>query len=186
MKKPKFKLLKEFKDFISRGSVLDLAVGMIIGAAFTAIITAVVTNILQPLINLIPVSDTGLITVLREAVLDKDGNVVTEALVINWGAVISAIITFLLTALVLFAIVKAINTAKAGANELKEVVEEKINEDEEAPAEPAQEETPAEESAPAEAAPAPELENVSVELLKEIRDLLKAQQLKDNTPKDAE
>lgn len=185
MKKPKFKLLKEFKDFISRGSVLDLAVGMIIGAAFTAIITAVVTNILQPLINLIPVSDTGLITVLREAVLDKDGNVVTEALVINWGAVISAIITFLLTALVLFAIVKAINTAKAGANKLKEAVVEKINEDEQAPAE----EAATEDAAPAEEAPAepaPELENASVELLKEIRDLLKAQQLKDNTPKDAE
>ncbi|MDE6301992.1 MAG: large conductance mechanosensitive channel protein MscL, partial [Clostridia bacterium] len=113
MKKPKFKLLKEFKTFISKGSVIDLAVGMIIGSAFTAIITALVTGILQPIINLIPTGNgTGLQTVLRPAVLDEAGNVLVEALVLNWGAVISAVITFLLTALVLFAIIKAINTAR--------------------------------------------------------------------------
>ncbi len=183
MKKPKFKLLKEFKDFISRGSVLDLAVGMIIGAAFTAIITAVVNNILQPLINWIPINkETGLITVLRDPVFAEDGvTVVTEALVINWGAVISAVITFLLTALVLFVIVKAINTAKAGAAKIKEAVEK-----DETPAEDA---APVEEAAPAEPAPAepaPEFDQESVELLKEIRDLLKAQQVKDDAPKDAE
>ena len=48
MKKPQFKLLKEFKTFISKGSVLDLAVGMIIGSAFTALITALVNGILKP------------------------------------------------------------------------------------------------------------------------------------------
>ena len=112
------KLLKEFKDFVSRGNVLDLAVGMIIGAAFTAIITALVTGILKPLINLIPLSETGLQTVLREAVV-RDGEVVTEALILDWGAVISAIITFLLTALVLFIIVKSINTAQKKADEAK-------------------------------------------------------------------
>ena len=113
------KLFKEFKDFISRGNVLDLAVGMIIGAAFTAIITALVTGILKPLINLIPLSETGLQTVLREAVIDDAGNVVVEALILDWGAVVSAIITFLLTALVLFIIVKAINTAQKKADEAK-------------------------------------------------------------------
>ena len=185
MEKPKFKLLKEFKDFISKGSVLDLAVGMIIGAAFTAIITAVVTNILQPLINLIPVSDTGLITVLRDPVYAEDGvTVLTEALVINWGAVISAVITFLLTSLVLFVIVKAINTAKKGAEKLKETVEQQF-EDETAEEQPTEEAAPQEEAAPEEE-PLPELENASVELLKEIRDLLKAQAAKDQTPGDAE
>lgn len=130
------KLFKEFKDFISKGSVLDLAVGMIIGAAFTAIITALVTNILQPLINMIPVSETGLQTVLRKAVLDDAGNVLTEAVILNWGAVISAVITFLLTALVLFAIIKAINTAKKGAEKIKEAVN---GEEETAEAVPAEE-----------------------------------------------
>ena len=55
-KKPEFKLLKEFKAFITKGNVVDLAVGMIIGAAFTAIVTALVNNIFKPLINAIPIS----------------------------------------------------------------------------------------------------------------------------------
>lgn len=143
------KLFKEFKEFISRGNVMDLAVGMIIGAAFTAIITAVVNGILKPLINLIPISETGLQTVLREAVVDGNGNVVTEALILDWGAVISAIITFLLTALVLFIIVKAFNTMKKKAEEAKEKAEKALKDKkakEEAPAEEAPvEETPVEE-----------------------------------------
>lgn len=64
-KKPEFKLLKEFKAFITKGNVVDLAVGMIIGAAFTAIVTALVNNIFKPLINAIPMGDLqGLITML--------------------------------------------------------------------------------------------------------------------------
>ena len=118
------KLFKEFKEFINKGSVLDLAVGMIIGAAFTAIITAVVNGILKPLINLIPIGETGLQTVLRPAVVDETTNtVLVEALILDWGAVISAIITFLLTALVLFIVIKAINTAKKKAEEAKAKLE---------------------------------------------------------------
>ena len=118
------KLFKEFKEFINKGNVLDLAVGMIIGAAFTAIITAVVNGILKPLINLIPIGETGLQTVLRPAVVDEATNtVLVEALILDWGAVISAIITFLLTALVLFIIIKAINTAKKKAEEAKAKLE---------------------------------------------------------------
>jgi large conductance mechanosensitive channel len=118
------KLFKEFKEFINKGNVLDLAVGMIIGAAFTAIITAVVNGILKPLINLIPIGETGPQTVLRPAVVDETTNtVLVEALILDWGAVISAIITFLLTALVLFIIIKAINTAKKKAEEAKAKLE---------------------------------------------------------------
>lgn len=113
------KLFKEFKTFISRGNVMDLAVGMIIGAAFTAIITAVVNGILKPLINLIPIGETGLQTVLRPAVVDESGNVLTEALILDWGGVISAVITFLLTALVLFLIIKAFNKAQSGLGKIK-------------------------------------------------------------------
>ena len=113
------KIIKEFKAFINRGSVMDLAVGMIIGAAFTAIITAIVTGILKPLINLIPIGKTGLQTVLRNAVVDADGNVVTEALILDWGGVISAVITFLLTAIVLFLIIKAYNKAQSGLGKVK-------------------------------------------------------------------
>jgi len=123
------KLIQEFKAFINRGNVMDLAVGMIIGAAFTAIITAVVNGILKPLINLIPISETGLQTILRPAVLDAEGNVLTEALILDWGSVISAVITFLLTALVLFMVVKIVNKAKEEANvnaKLKAKCEEKM------------------------------------------------------------
>ena len=130
------KLFKEFKDFINRGSVMDLAVGMIIGAAFTAIITAVVNGILKPLINWIPVSTTGLQTVLRPAVVEN-GEVLTEALILDWGSVISAIITFLLTAIVLFIIVKAFNTMKKKAEEAKTKAEAALKKEEEAKAEEA-------------------------------------------------
>ena len=154
------KLFKEFKEFINKGNVLDLAVGMIIGAAFTAIITAVVNGILKPLINLIPIGETGLQTVLRPAVVDETTNtVLVEALILDWGAVISAIITFLLTALVLFIIIKAINTAKKKAEEAKAKLEA-----EQAKAAEAEEETEPE--------PEPEPAPTTEELLGKIIEIL--------------
>ena len=118
------KLWSEFKKFINRGSVMDLAVGMIIGSAFTAIITALVKNIFTPLINAIPGADgTGALqTVLREAVTDESGNIVSEALILDWGSVIGAIITFFVTAIVLFLIVKGFNGLKEKGRELKEEI----------------------------------------------------------------
>ena len=161
-------LFKEFKEFISRGSVLDLAVGMIIGAAFTAIITSVVNYVLKPLIALIPLGKSGTFkTVLRDAVPEVVDEVTGEILVaaqdeiaIIWSEVISAIITFLATALVLFIIVKAINSAKAAAEKAKAELEAKNAEEE-----------PAEEPAPAPEPVIPE----DIKLLSEIRDLLKEQ-----------
>lgn len=145
------KLLQEFKAFINKGNVMDLAVGMIIGSAFTAIVTALVQNILTPLINWIPgTGDTGALqTVLREAVTDEAGNVVTPALILDWGAVISAIITFLCTAIVLFLIVKLFNKMKEAGEKAKEAAAHK---DEQAAEEAA--EAPVEEAAP-EVAPEP-------------------------------
>lgn len=180
------KLFKEFKEFISRGNVMDLAVGMIIGAAFTAIITAVVNGILKPLINLIPIGETGLQTVLRHAVIAEDGTVLTEALILDWGGVISAVITFLLTALVLFIIIKAFNKMKGGLSKVKggyKILEKdevkalrkegksckeiKAIDEEKAVAKAAADEQAAKEAE--EAAKA----NSAEALLKEIRDLLK-------------
>lgn len=149
---------------------------MIIGAAFTAIVTALVNGILKPLINWIPLGDgTGLQTVLRPAVLDEAGNILVEALVLDWGAVISAIITFLLTALVLFAIIKVINTArdfgKRESERLKKQLRRgKITEEEAAAAQAKIDEEKA-----AKEAPAPAPADTTVELLREIRDLLLAQ-----------
>ena len=163
------KLWNEFKTFVSRGNVIDLAVGMIIGAAFTAIVNALVNSILKPLINWIPgAGDTGALQiVLREAVTDANGTVFTDALVIDFGAVISAVITFLLTAVILFAIVKAINTARKKQDEmkarLKKEREDKLRAEGKLP--------PLE----APAAPAPEeAKPTTEELLEQIRDLLMA------------
>lgn len=169
------KFFKEFKEFITRGNVLDMAVGIIVGSAFTAIITSLVANILTPLINWIPGADeTGALqVVLRQAVTDETGATITEALIIDFGAVISAIITFLLTAFVLFLIIKVINTVRNGGKKLSSDMKKKLRKEKKAEQ---QEEAPAEEAvAPAEpVAPAPSTE----ELLAEIRDLLKAQNLK--------
>lgn len=183
MKKPQFKLLKEFKTFISKGNALDLAVGMIIGSAFTAIITALVNGILKPIINCIIslcVGDKGLesaVTFLSKKMLeDGSGIDMVNSIYIDWGTLISAIITFLLTAIVLFAIIKAINTAKSfGSKEAaklaKQVKKGKISEEEAAKK---QAELDAQQ---APAAPAVPVETTD-DLLREIRDLLKAQQLK--------
>ena len=164
-------LIKEFKEFISRGSVLDLAVGMIIGAAFTAIITAVVNYVLKPLISLIPLGESGTFkTVLKPAVAEVSDAVTGEVIVaaqeevaILWSEVISAIITFLATALVLFIIVKAINTAKAKAEKAKAELEAKKQAEEEKVEEPAP-------------APAEPVIPEDIKLLSEIRDLLKAKE----------
>lgn len=167
------KFFKEFKEFISRGNVLDMAVGIIIGSAFTAIITALVNGILTPLINAIPGSDqtSALQLVLVKATED------TEAVILDFGAVISAVITFLLTAFVLFLVVKTINSIRDGGKKLaekqrkrieKQLKKGKITEEEAAV------QTEAVEPAPAVEAPA----ETTDDLLREIRDLLKAQQLK--------
>ena len=112
------KFFSEFKKFISRGNVLDLAVGVIIGGAFTAIVTALTNGVLKPVINyvisLIIGGDdaTGIYTFLK-VVKDGDGVVdMAASIYIDWGALISAIINFFLIAFVLFLIIKAINKAK--------------------------------------------------------------------------
>lgn len=186
-KKHEFKLWQEFKAFINRGSVLDLAVGMIIGSAFTAIVNSLVKCILQPLINMIPLGQDGksLQVVLRDPVIDATtGAVVKEAVIMDFGAVISAIVTFLLTALVLFLVVKAINKAreigdkeKARLEQLAQKVTKKNGDAEtaEAPAEVAVAEEATAEPAPVEVAPAEPAPDKTQELLSAILDELKAQ-----------
>ena len=94
--------MKEFKEFISRGNVMDMAVGVIIGGAFTAIVNSLVNDIIMPVLSLITggLDFTSLCIVLREG---EDGAT------LNYGSFISAIINFLLIALVIFFIIKSIN-----------------------------------------------------------------------------
>lgn len=94
-------MFKEFKEFISRGSVIDMAIGLVMGSAFTAIVTAVVDNILMPII-------TG----LTAGVNYEDLVVNVGGATLKIGSVINAIITFLIIALFMFFVVKAINKMK--------------------------------------------------------------------------
>ena len=110
----------EFKTFITRGNVVDMAVGIIIGGLFTAIVNSFVKDILNPILGLlVGGTDFGeLKIVLREATLT------TEELAIRYGNLIQNIIQFILTALVLFVIVRAINRMKEKAEEEAKKAEE--------------------------------------------------------------
>lgn len=122
------KFFSEFKKFISRGNVMDMAVGTIIGAAFTAIVTALSNGILKPIINWIIYLCCGgntealskMYTPLVK-VFAEDGTLdMAKSVLIDWGAFISAIINFLLIAIVLFCIVKMFNKVKDANENLKE------------------------------------------------------------------
>ena len=115
----------EFKKFISRGNVIDLAVGVIIGGAFSAIVTALTNHILMPLINWVLAAIigkegmAGAVTMLSPSYVNGELDMATS-IYIDWGAFISAIINFLLIALVLFLIIKAINRVNDGVKKSKE------------------------------------------------------------------
>ena len=142
----------EFKDFITRGNVLDMAVGVIIGGAFTAIVTALTSGILQPIINYIigKIVGDGSLESAR-TVLDcyvftdgskwwpvpSDGMTIKAYLeanpglavdwsatnYIDWGSFIGAIINFLLVALILFLIIRTINRVHKAGEEAKQKLE---------------------------------------------------------------
>ena len=103
-------IAQEFIEFISRGNVVDLAVGVIIGGAFTSVVNALVTNLIQPLISAIGGNPEvkGMALVLNGQMID-------------FGAFISAVISFLITAVAVFAIVKGMNTL----NDIKNLAAEK-------------------------------------------------------------
>lgn len=99
------KFFEEFKKFISRGNVMDMAVGVIIGGAFTAIVNSLVNDIFMPVLSLI----TDGFDIAGMSVSFGVGD---NAATLNYGAFLSAVINFLLIALVIFCIIKAMNTAK--------------------------------------------------------------------------
>lgn len=145
-KEDKKSILTEFKEFISRGNVLDMAVGVIVGGAFTAIVNSLVADIFTPLIGIIigGIDFASLSLKIPDTVID--GKVIAQGAELTYGNFIQSVITFLLTALCVFILVKAINSFRRKKEE------------------------PEPEPEP-EAPPVPTTE----ELLTEIRDLLLAQ-----------
>jgi len=95
-------LVKEFKEFIARGNVMDMAVGVIIGGAFTAIVNSLVGDIINPLLSLL----TGGYDLTALCIKLGEGE---EAASFNYGSFISAIINFLLISIVIFLVIKAMN-----------------------------------------------------------------------------
>ena len=102
------KFFGEFKKFIARGNVIDLAVGVIIGAAFTAITNSLVNDIIMPVIGLI----TGGMDFADMRIILKPATESAAEVAIRYGALINTVINFLLVSLVLFFVVKAFNTLK--------------------------------------------------------------------------
>ena len=143
------KFFGEFKKFITRGNIVDMAVGVIVGSSFTAIVNALSNNILKPIINyilaLILGKDalSGLYTYLGDPVYKTTVNEAGETIIteeidlansfyIDWGAFILAIINFLIVALVLFCIVKTINSIRENSDNLEARAKKFNKEDREA------------------------------------------------------
>lgn len=183
-------LFAEFKAFITRGNVVDMAVAVIIGAAFGAIVTAMTNGIIKPLVDyaMSGMNDgaAGLITMLKPAYMqqpDVEGNLETvidmaNSIYIDWGTLIMKIIDFLVIALVLFVIIKvfmSLKNASVNAHEKTKARIAKKLEKQGMSAEEAQAQAEAQAAAEEPVAPAaPSTE----ELLAEIRDLLAAQNAK--------
>jgi large conductance mechanosensitive channel len=125
-------MIKGFKDFVLRGNIVDLAVAVVIGTAFTALVTAFTTSFLEPLIGL--VAGGGV----------EGGELVVDQQHFTWGAFVNAVITFVITAAVVYFVVVV---------PMRKLLERRARGEEAGPAAPTQ-----------------------VELLVEIRDLLRAQQ----------
>ena len=116
-------LIAEFKEFINQGNAMDMAVGVIIGGAFTAIVNSLINDIINPVISIV----TG------GGVVGQGLSIQIGSAVINFGSLIGAIINFLLIALVVFAIVKSMNTMK---EKTAAIMKSKEAEEEEHEAEP--------------------------------------------------
>ncbi len=119
------KFFQEFKDFALKGNIIDMAVGVIIGGAFGKIVSGLVDFIISPLLALLTKGATldSLSVTLREAVMNGE-EVVSEAVVLNYGAFIQAIIDFLIIALCLFLVLKGIMAAKTKLEAMKKKEEE--------------------------------------------------------------
>lgn len=137
-KNKKTGILKEFKTFITRGNVIDMATGVIVAGAFTKIITALTNNVFLPVVNyLVSLATNGkqvlLITILNkqpyflESVNDAGEIVKTvnpECIFIDWGIVLEAVVNFILIAAIIFTIVKVINHTRAKIDAIKAKVKE--------------------------------------------------------------
>lgn len=111
--------LKDFKEFTAKGNMMDMAIGIVIGTAFGAIVNSLVKDILMPILGIM----TGRIDfndkqyVLKQAILDAQGQIVTEAIAIRYGSFIQLCIDFIIIAFAIFVAIRFINRFKRKAEE---------------------------------------------------------------------
>ena len=126
------KLFEEFKKFISRGNVVDMAVGVAVAGAFTAIVNAFTKGFISPLLALLT-NDSDLTSmkwVLREELIDSEGVVTQTEVAILWGGLVQAIIDFLIIAATLFLVMKIWAAVTKRAREINEQITKKVREQE--------------------------------------------------------
>lgn len=174
MKKRKSTFFADFKTFITRGNVMDLAIGVVIGGAFSAIVNSLVNDIIMPLLTLATGDGVQGLTVVLNKVPKylADGTINPEAVLWNYGNFLQAIINFIIIALCIFLTIRIIKRIKSVKDKIvekeKALIEAKLKSGE-ITEEEAAEATVAVEQ-PAQVAPAKE---TSEDLLVQIRDLLK-------------
>ena len=147
-------MFKEFKEFISKGNVIDMAVGLVTGSAFTSIVSSLVNDVIMPAIGVIVggLNFTDLKIVLKKGVPATETTEAIAEVTLNYGNFIQAVVNFLIVAFVIFLVVKAMNKMREAAEKLtKKQAEEVAAAEEKKPEEPA----------------------ADIVLLTEIRDLLK-------------
>ena len=119
--------IEEFKTFISQGSVMDLAIGMVIGAAFTAIVTSLVNDIIMPIVGLL----IGGIDFSNLSIRINNFFGGNDQVVIRYGAFLQSVVNFVVVAFALFLVVRILNRMKARAKALADKKAKKIPEPEE-------------------------------------------------------
>lgn len=107
-------MMSEFKEFAMRGSVVDLAVGVVIGTAFGKIVSSLVDGVVMPLVGLLlgGVNFSQLSITLKDAVISPDGKETAAAVLLKYGAFIQTVVDFLIIAFVIFLAIKALNSLK--------------------------------------------------------------------------
>ena len=124
------KFISEFKEFIMRGNVMDMAVGVIVATAFGKITTSLVNDLFMPFISwLFGTRDMSALNLLVRPEVVKDGVVVQEAITIGFGSFVAVVIDFLLMSLVVFIILKLFNKARALTEKPAEEPEEEAEEE---------------------------------------------------------
>ncbi|RED48219.1 large conductance mechanosensitive channel protein MscL [Seonamhaeicola aphaedonensis] len=115
-------LIKEFKEFAVKGNMMDMAIGIIIGAAFNKVIDVLVKNVMLPPLSLLTsgVNFEHKKIILRDAVLNSKGTVITDEVAIGYGALGEAFLDFIIIGFTVFIVVKSLNKLKQRAQDTKD------------------------------------------------------------------